>query len=266
MSVNENQNISSSPEPGWYPDPSSPRETGNARYWDGYNWTDQVKKPVPPPPPPTPPLMPNSYPPPMQQQPTPYQQNMYPNQPYTGTHNKLIMSPFGEYYSGWWRRVAATLIDSLILFTVFFAFLFFAFVGLILSLPEYEVNLLLEGVVATTEMERAITLIVIIGLLFSAAFAFLYQVIQLGVWGKTIGDRALGIRVASENTGEICSWGAATKRTLILTGFSLGGLIPMVGVLFSLAGIVNYFSMLWDSQRRCWHDLVGGTVVLKTRP
>ena len=35
--------MSSAPEPGWYPDPE---DAALARYWDGYEWTEQ-RRPFP---------------------------------------------------------------------------------------------------------------------------------------------------------------------------------------------------------------------------
>lgn len=67
--------MSSSPVPGWYPDPEVPNQR---RWWDGSAWTDhrapleaQPPSPLPPAAPPTPPSLPTAPPTPAPGSPTP---------------------------------------------------------------------------------------------------------------------------------------------------------------------------------------------------
>lgn len=79
---------------------------------------------------------------------------------------------------------------------------------------------------------------------------WLYFAIQEGSKeGATIGKRAMGIRVVSEN-GEAIGFGTATGRFfgVILTFFTC---------------FLGFLLMLFNSKSQCLHDLITGTVVIK---
>ena len=52
-------------------------------------------------------------------------------------------------------------------------------------------------------------------------------------------------------------------RALIPFGFSLLGLIPLIGVFAFVAQVLAYVSMLWSPKRQTWMDRAAGTFVVK---
>jgi uncharacterized RDD family membrane protein YckC len=126
-------------------------------------------------------------------------------------------SPDGPY-GGFWLRAVALALDYI---PLYLAGLLLAVIGL-----------------------GSITVPVLLGL------AFLYFV---GLWvttGRTLGMRALGLRVIREN-GSGLTVTAATRRFL---GLFLGVICVFLGVVW----------VAFEPRKRSWADLIGGTVVVRT--
>ncbi|MEZ3161448.1 RDD family protein [Microbacterium sp. BWT-B31] len=85
----------------------------------------------------------------------------------------------------------------------------------------------------------------------SLAWAFVYTAMQGG--RGSIGQRALGLRLADAGTGARIGFGRALGRNII---WALAGSI-----------VVGYFSPLFDSsgRRQGWHDLVAKAVVIDAK-
>ncbi len=102
----------------------------------------------------------------------------------------------------------------------------------------------------------------IVGVILSSAFGAAGQVISgiiwiayfVGLWGttgQTIGMALLGLRVVRDADGDKISWSAAVLR--------------FVGLLVAFACI--YLGVIWvafDARKRGWHDIIGGTVVVRS--
>jgi len=88
------------------------------------------------------------------------------------------------------------------------------------------------------------------------AIFLLVQGYPLATWGQTWGKRILGIRIADLQGGR------PSFATLLLRRYlpmQVASMIPLVGVLLVWADIL----MIFRSDRRCAHDLVAGTRVVK---
>lgn len=95
--------------------------------------------------------------------------------------------------------------------------------------------------------------------LATALLLFAYDWVQHGLWGRTIGKRALGTKVVTASDRSKVSGGAAGGRAAV---FALPPIVPLVGGLFAL---LNELWLLWDRQRQCLHDKAAKTVVVKVR-
>jgi uncharacterized RDD family membrane protein YckC len=89
----------------------------------------------------------------------------------------------------------------------------------------------------------------LVGLAWFAA-TIAYVVIKVGRDGATVGQKAVGIRVVDESSGEVIGYGRAAGRYFmsIVSGWPC---------------YLGYFWMLWDRQRQTWHDKVVRSVVVK---
>jgi len=70
-----------------------------------------------------------------------------------------------------------------------------------------------------------------------------------GTWGK----QAMGLRVISRDTGAQIGLGAGFGRWFV---WWLGSIPFYLGWLW----------MLWDREKRCWHDHAAGSIVVRVRP
>jgi uncharacterized RDD family membrane protein YckC len=131
--------------------------------------------------------------------------------------------------AGWWIRVGAYLIDTVIL-----------------------VILLLIVVSIGFAISQALGVIVLILGLVVVWLGY-WTYLEGGAKGQTIGKRMVGIRVVSE-TGGPAGYGKAFARNLVARVI---GVVPIVG-------LVDVLWPLWDSRKQCLHDKAGSTLVVHT--
>ena len=85
-----------------------------------------------------------------------------------------------------------------------------------------------------------------------------YEFVTIGLFGQTIGKRALDLRVVAVDGGP-AGWGAAAARVYVpmLAGFVTCG----------LGNSLFYVSPLFDGGpwRRGWYDQIASTVVISTK-
>ena len=132
-----------------------------------------------------------------------------------------------DIYAGFWRRVAATLIDNLLLLPVVF----------VLALPLNAAG------VPPGQVEALVNLVAFVGFwLYCAAF-------ESSERQATLGKLALGLKVTGLDGGRI-SFARATGRYFaeILSGLTLG---------------IGYVMVAFSRRRQALHDMVAGTVVVR---
>ena len=217
---------------GWHPDPHVP---GQQRYWDGTAWTDHVAPLLAPP----------------------------------GYGGKASTTPDGQPLAGWWRRVAAQVLDGLILFPL----------GFLAAFPWWKevwttyADFIEETIDASDAGRPAPNAMDLQGELFgtlltialiSLVLNFAYVVGFLAWKQATPGKLALGLRVRRRDVAGPMPLGVILRRWAVVGLPSLVGLVPFVGSIGSLVILLDYLWPLWDDQRQAIHDKVAGTnVVLK---
>lgn len=145
--------------------------------------------------------------------------------------------------SGWWPRVAASLIDAVVISLA--AALVLLAIGF--DFEEWwasDTSLL----VATGENE-------IVFLLVNAAVAGLYFVPFMLRWnGRTPGKAALGIRVIRADRRPLDAWTVILRQVVLQY---------LVGAFVALLAIVDYLLPLPDGQNRAGHDFLARTRVVR---
>lgn len=138
-------------------------------------------------------------------------------------------------YGGFWRRVAASVIDGLVL------------MGLSIVLIIVAMVVLMAG---GAPDEQAVNRYALVYYLASYAVGWLYfAIMQSGPWQASLGKRALGIKVVDLQGGRI-SFGRATGRYfayLVTSTLTLG-----IGLLMAA----------FTKRRQALHDFVAGTLVV----
>ncbi|HKF13846.1 MAG TPA: RDD family protein [Gaiellaceae bacterium] len=132
-------------------------------------------------------------------------------------------------FSSWGRRVAAYLLDSLIMFVPLFVVI---------------------GVAAAADVWA----VALIGYVGTLVLPFVYFTFFHGdARGQTPGKRVLGIRVVGDETGRSIGYGRAFGRYAITFVFGF----------FVLPIILDYLWPLWDSKNQALHGKVVGSVVVR---
>jgi len=134
-------------------------------------------------------------------------------------------------YAGFWRRVGAQVIDSFILNVVVFFGAFVMGVG--------------AGITGIVE-PSALT---VLGGLLAGVLPVVYFVWFWARTGATPGKLALGLRVIGPD---------GQPPTGVQSFIRYLGYIPS-----SLVLGLGYLWMLWEPEKRCWHDLMSGTHVIR---
>jgi uncharacterized RDD family membrane protein YckC len=230
----------------WYPDPNDDRQL---RYWDGSAWTDHVA------------AAPGS---------------ARPTGPTT---------PDGEPLAGWWWRVLAYVIDTIII----------SVVSSIVSIPA-QIQMQRDLMPVMERFERAVeqnpdtppdfgvSFNDYLDILQEHAFwllaptvilTFLYWVIFLRWKGATPGKLMLGMRVRLRDQAGTLPWASIIARmilqfgviwTLMVVAFLTGSVTMfVVWILVSLLLLLDPLWATWDSKRQTLHDKLAATNVVRAR-
>ena len=150
----------------------------------------------------------------------------------------------GRPLASWGSRLAAYLVDALILFV-----------------PVILLTIIIVGIAAGSDTGAIVTGIV--GFLAFLVVAFLYSPVLMAREGRcngqTWGKQALGIRVIRDS-GEPMNFSMAAVREIVVKGFAVGmasSIIPFV------PWFLDFFWPLWDDENRALHDMIVSTHVVQ---
>jgi len=147
-------------------------------------------------------------------------------------------------YGGFWRRLVAFSIDTIIISTVFFILIIIAAIALIAGAMSREGADILSRL---TDPGR-ISLITLVPLMLFAAIHIGYFTYFHGATGRTPGKMLLGLKVYSTE-GKKISFGIAFLRA--------------VGTIISSIPLnLGFIWAAFDGRKQTWHDKIAGTVVI----
>jgi uncharacterized RDD family membrane protein YckC len=180
-----------------------------------------------------------------------------PYQPHPAGWNQYGKDP---RLAEWWQRLVARILDGLVLGVLTSWIWIWAFVSIF-----HQFSTVLNQNAGDPAAQQAALLSYeshLIGRLLLvevayAAVAFLYDWLQHGWWGQTLGKRAMGIVVVSAADWSRIGLKASAARAAVYT---LPGVVPYAGGPFEL---INMLWLLWDQRRQCLHDKAARTVVAK---
>jgi uncharacterized RDD family membrane protein YckC len=146
--------------------------------------------------------------------------------PQESTEDSSAKREWRPAYAGFWPRFWASTIDGFVALVVF---------GI--------VGASVEGGQKSNES------IAVVVALIAALF---YYIGSEGRWGRTLGKRALGLKVVDAKIGGPIGYGRALVRAFgrYLSSIPLGA---------------GYLTMINDAKKQCWHDKLARTVVISTR-
>ncbi|HEY7011724.1 MAG TPA: RDD family protein [Streptosporangiaceae bacterium] len=193
-----------------------------------------------------------------------------PGQPPYGTYQPYPGTGY-QYGSGqdptlaeWWQRLLARIIDAAVILVLASPFWLPPFATYAHRIQD--VQNLYHGDVSSPAAQTAISVAgsrlfasLLLAGVAGALITMAYDWIQHGLWGKTLGKRAVGTMVVTADTRSKISGRAAGGRAAV---YALPSAIPIIGTLFAA---VNELWLLWDKRRQCLHDKTVRTVVIKAR-
>jgi uncharacterized RDD family membrane protein YckC len=236
---------------GWYPDPdpAAPEPRGQ-RYWDGQQWTEHVAAPTG----------------------SPAAATTYaPMAPYSGGFAPVgATTPDGQPLAGWWRRVGAYLIDSVILLVL----------TMILGLPWARqiggaygdlVNDSIRAAENGSSLPQQGDLLAelwvpfLILTLIALGLNLVYNVGFLKWRAATPGKLALGMRVRLRELPGPLSWATVLRRWFGQNWYAVLGAVPVLGGLLSIYPLIDDLWPLWDARKQALHDKIAKTNVVRVR-
>ncbi|MGP8080023.1 MAG: RDD family protein [Dehalococcoidales bacterium] len=152
---------------------------------------------------------------------------------------------FAMRYAGFWVRLLASLIDSLLLGV------FASIITIPLTIHyfgQFSDTSSLSSIENTSESTFLIFYLIFTLVVYGVQIA--YSTIAVGKWGKTVGKAALGLKVVKPDGSRVSYWRAFGRSLAYqLNGFTMG---------------LTFLMIAFTPKKRGLHDYIADTVVIKT--
>jgi uncharacterized RDD family membrane protein YckC len=240
---------------GWYADPVDP---ARERYWDGWQWSRNTR-----------PREATSYAPPAAVGPPPgYAAPAGYPVPARYLSSQAAMTADGVRLAGWWWRVLAVVLDSVIIsmVTTVLAFpiwqpVYAAFVDQLQAIFDAQRSGAppppIFDPTALVPLRAQVILTAI-----SLVIGMLYHVSFLRWKGATPGKLICGLRVVPVDRGRApgpLDWRTAGIRAAVWV-------LPGINSLLALFSLLDVLFPLWHAKRQALHDLAAKTQVVRPGP
>jgi len=274
-------------EAGWYRDPAPPNPAAatTLRFWDGMQWTAQVK-------------------PASKRQRLAWQsEDAEQRRAYAMEQAELQaarlsaqladaqetgvrvapppvvvevsrdFTPDGDRLAGWGRRYAARIIDNVVLWVLSIAF-GWHYLSMVMTAYTNLLNQVVQDRNAgrqtnpdllAQQFVSAIAPALIGFLLVVIVVNFVYVVGFLKGFQATPGKMLLGMQVRLRERPGPLSWGTVLLRWTAQIGYGILRVVPLLGYLTSVYWLLDNLWPLWDGKRQALHDKAAGTNVVLLR-
>jgi uncharacterized RDD family membrane protein YckC len=260
-------------EAGWYrdPAPANPAWPTTVRYWDGTQWTAQVR-------------------PAKKRERQAWQQEIaaqqreyaavlaeqavrsggYPAQQGTAPRVSRDVTPDGEPLAGWWVRVGASVVDGILTTAIGVVFAWRFLTRIAGGYAEFMTQAVQAAQNGAQPPETEVLIRSLMGPLLAVGailwgVRLVYGVGFLKAFQATPGKLLLGLEVRLRDRPGTLSWGTVLSRWVTQNFGSALQLVPVVGVLGSVFSLLNALWPLWDGKRQALHDKVARTNVVRRR-
>jgi uncharacterized RDD family membrane protein YckC len=201
---------------------------------------------------------------------SPYGQGPWPaGQQQVWQSHPAATTPDGVVLSGWWKRVLARIIDNIIVGIVSMPLVFVPLRKATDVFLTYLQDVMAAAQAGSSTLPAQPTIDftgpILLASLIILAVHVVYEVAFLTAKGATPGKMVVGISVRLRNEPGPPPLVAVLKRTAVQEGGNLAGVIPVIGILGSLFGLIDSLWPLWDDKKQAIHDKAAATNVVVGR-
>ena len=173
-------------------------------------------------------------------------------------------TPDGVPLAGFWQRVAAHVIDALIIGAANSVLTFPLQLGL-----QRDAQQLLESRPEPAELLSTYLDMFLPLLTWSALIGFatwtIYSAVMLRLKGATVGKMAMGLAVRLRDRPGTLPWSAIAARALTQQGYMLTAVVPWLYLALSWWPLLDDLWAAWDGKRQALHDKAARTNVVRVR-
>ena len=174
-----------------------------------------------------------------------------PSQPPQQTFAHRTETIAETQYASFWRRLAASFLDGIILgATLGIIGLLFSFIQVLISPPSFSSSPYNFHSEVYNQLSPTKITFSILTYLINMIISIFYYIYFIGAKGQTLGKMALNIKVVNEETNEAPGYLSAFLREFI-------------GKFFSLFFFLGFLWVIWDKKKQGWHDKIAHTIVVK---
>ncbi len=179
----------------------------------------------------------------------------------------VATTPDGAVLSGWWRRVAASLIDGVVLFVINVVVGFRWFANILDAYGDYfeevsDASAAGRPAPSSMDLQGDIAGDMLVLTLLGIVVGFFYYVGFLMWKQATIGKLLVGVRVRQRDVPGPMPLGVVLKRWLAQSGVGALSVVPILGCLAGLYVLLDSLWPLWDDKKQALHDKFAGTNVV----
>jgi uncharacterized RDD family membrane protein YckC/ribosomal protein L40E len=149
-------------------------------------------------------------------------------------------------YAGFWIRLLAFIIDGILIYIVTTIVAAFVYNG-IYGLSSYTKLL---ATIESGTVDSSVWSFIGITVLTWCIVAIVYLTISIGKWGRTLGKKALGLKVFKSDGSHVSYWRAFGRYwAYMLCSFTLG---------------IGFLVIAFTGKKQGIHDFICDTIVIKT--
>lgn len=176
----------------------------------------------------------------------------------------------GVPLAGWWQRVGAAVLDSLILMVLVIPVTWPWLTGYLGAQRDAREEMQAD-LAAGDPVDPFASLTAgyedqVVYTLIGVAIALAYHLVFLRLWQATPGKRIVGIKVRSRDRDGRLSWGTIGKRLALFFLATPLALVPILSLFGALYALLDVLWPLWDRHRQAIHDKWANTSVVRAEP
>lgn len=189
----------------------------------------------------------------------------HPGQQALGLQSQRATTPDGVVLSGWWKRVLARILDTIIIWIVALPLTFTFLARTYTIFDDYlqqTITAAKAGSQAPVEPAAELVSALTPASLIMLVVLLAYEIAFLTWRGATPGKMVVGISVRLRDKAGPPTLVVVLKRTVVQEGGAMFNSVPVLSGLGSVFSLIDVLWPLWDPKKQAIHDKVAATNVV----